>query len=476
MVKFKVSSKLYVTFKLLVLILLAVTFVYKKSYAGVDETCEAVKYIKSTPTEQTRVLNYIKRSMMYDAKESIKSINQTREYLSNCETFECEQMLQSFQNILVQQMHVAKIVKAINKRNGINIKSRSYADFKVSRILTMMSEQKLYPNLIADFNLEGFNFSSEDRQDALRLWSNVYIRMAILHNNDYRLTLSKTKKYFKQLSYDLMAINPLLAFLTDESVLDSQQIIMAFDKMIEFNNYFISQVEGFKVNPQDNLGSQFNLSNKDHEMGLVNFPIYMGRLIDIYRNDDAQKITLCSSWKDLVDLQTKRIRSSIGVGFSMAVICGAGVWSGLGAPVAAATCLPAVLDGLWGARRGLLDARISHAALYSGVKLYKNGEFSEGIMTPELSASKTTQGHIVFMINVLGLIPIGKAVAATSKHSRGALFDLFKVPSADVAVSTFEGVSSNVAYATLVLRGSEAIQNEFKNEISRLTIQALSGY
>ena len=450
----------------------------EKIFAQDSQICESTAYIRSTPEERFQLLLETSSLLVTGAQESIQNLSRAKTYLTSCRSQNCENYQAEFLNVINEQIYISKIIKAILKKSRVTLNHRTRSPLTIYNVLKMIEDKTLRPSNIAIFDVAEFEYSNSDKSQALKLWTNVFIRMVDKAPEDSKLrdVIKKTNNYFKQLSYDMIAINPLLAFISERNSTSIAEIGRGFDKIIAFNRDFLSKVTDMETNHKTGFWSYLNLTLPDHEMGLVNFPGVITKVVQTKVTNQAEKTAFCSAWKDLERQQRRRIRSSIGVGFGTAVVCGVGIWSGVGTLPAAALCSFAIADGLWGARRGYLDSQIAQSSLYAGVKLYSGGAFTEGFLSPESSARQRTQGQIVFLINMLGLIPIGRAISTTVKNTRGSSLDLFKVPSADLTVSTIESGSSNIAYTTLVLRGSEALQSEFQDEISRLGNRALIQY
>ncbi len=445
------------------------------SYADTDSICLDSAYIKTNLAERSELLVKVKAKLTDQASKSIENLRHARNYLFSCRNEECKIFQDQFLGSLSEQVHISKVIKAIVHKSNFRVGPKSKKPMTLKVALALIRDQKLEPEHVANFNIEGFSFSVDEKHRALRLWTNIFVRLVNTSpNSTYRSVKRKTDNYFKQLSYDYLSTNPLLAFVTEADLNQFKNLRRPFEKMIEFNKEFLEQVGNYKSFHKTSFWSYLNLTSPDHEMGLVNFSEVISDVIELNITSNSNKITLCSAWIDLKRQQKIRIRSSIGVGFGTAFLCGVGVWSGIGTLPAASLCSFAIADGLWGARRGSLDNNMAKASQYAGVKMLDGSTFSEGVFSPETSARKAAQGQIVFLINMLGLVPVGKAIAATAKSGRGGFLDLFKIPGSDLTVSTLESASSNLAYATLVIRGSEAIQNEFKEEISRMVWLALS--
>lgn len=439
----------------------------------INATCSDIEYRASDASQRAYLLRNIQHKLVTDATASIANIREVRDFWSACTNTHCRASIDQFQDTISSQMYVSKIIKAINEKGGISgIRSRSHQ--MVQNILTQIKNNSLRPEQVGEFNINGFTYSHEDKQRVLKLWTNIFVRVvnSLPPRTRYFEIRDGVKDYFKQSAHHLVSLNPLLAFLNEDSLRDRQGVIDAFDKLIEFNQSFLETAQNYQTRHSNSYWSYLNLTVPDHEMGLVNFPNQADQVILRHTQLAADRPILCNAWADLKRQQRARIRTSIGVGFATAVLCGVGIWSGVGTLAAAAYCSFAIADSLWGARRGFLDAQTAEASLYAGVQLLDDGTFSEGFLTPQESATQTSQGHIVFMINMLGLIPIGRAIATAGGATRGSVFQLFKLPGADLTVATIESKSSNIAYVLLLLRGSEAIQRELTLE-TETTLQHL---
>jgi hypothetical protein len=234
-----------------------------------------------------------------------------------------------------------------------------------------------------------------------------------------------------------------------------------------------------KTNHKQGFWSYLNLTLPDHEMGLVNFQQLSMIEIENYtksHNSSAKRDLgiLCSAWQDLQTQQKRRIRSSIGMGFASAIVCGVGIWSGVGTAPAAALCSFSFADGLWGARRGYLDSQLAHNSFYAGREFFLDGTFADGVLSKGRSLELENQADVVMLINLLGVIPVIKAVATAGKVGRGSILSLFKLPTNDVAGSALESKSASLAYIMMSLRGVEAVQEEFALDYKELEAKLLN--
>ena len=155
--------------------------------------------------------------------------------------------------------------------------------------------------------------------------------------------------------------------------------------------------------------------------------------------------------KSLVEQRRSRVKSSIAVGFSTAVACGIGLWSGIGTLPAVALCGPAIADGLLGGYRGYSDGNLAMSSAYAGRSLSNEGQFS-GEIRSQLEANKIRgKANVVLAVNMLGLVPILRGISAVSKSGRSGFVSLAKVPASDMTVSMTE--LNAIHFAKLVVWG-----------------------
>lgn len=439
--------------------------------------CQDVEYAKSHISERDFFLRSLKYKLVQDSKKSIANITASKNFLVECKTKNCKDFYQNFLNVLSEQMHLAKIVKAIVQKGGIQrVNARQV--IKISSVLERIQNKTLQPKDIASFKSDGFNYSIDDQQKALQLWQHIYVK-TVTHlppDAHFQTSMDDTNLFFRQLSHDLIALNPLLAFLTEADLADPQKIFAVFDKLVQFNQDFLSYVDEMQTRHSSTFWSYLNLTAQDHEMGLVNFTNYANRVVEQYSRTETDQKILCSAWKDLEKQQRRRIVTSIGVGTAAAVVCGVGIWSGVGTIPAAAICSFTVADGLWGARRGYKDSDIAYLSRFAGIQTQNDGTFSEGVLSLAESKKQELQGDVVFLINIVGIIPVFKAMKMTHQGSKGTLFDLIKIPGSDGFVSTVESQSANIGYGLLILQESDALNQQMNIEINNLTSNALMRY
>ncbi|MBY0385673.1 hypothetical protein K2X05_11000, partial [bacterium] len=299
--------------------------------AEVLPACQSVDYAESNLAERDFFLRSLKYKLIQDSKKSIANITSAKNFLVQCQTKNCSDFYQSFVDVLSEQMHLAKLVKAIVQKNGIQ-KVNPRQVLTISGILQKIKSGKLLPTDIASFKNESFEYSKEDQEKTLQLWQHIYVK-TVSHlppGSDFQTAMSETNIFFRQLSHDLIALNPLLAFLNETDIADPQKIFAVFDKLVQFNQDFLSFVDEMQTRHENTLWSYVNLAMPDHEMGLVNFTNYANGVVEQYSRTERDQKILCSAWTDLKSQQRHRIITSIGVGTAAAFVCGAGIWSGVG--------------------------------------------------------------------------------------------------------------------------------------------------
>lgn len=432
--------------------------------------CNSVGYSESQISERDFFLRSLKHKLIQDSQKSIKNITGAKDLLVQCQAGGCVELYQSFVDVITEQMQLAKMVKAIVEKGGLQrVNARQV--FTISGVLKKIKNRSMRPSDIGYFKNEGFVYSQEDEEKTLQLWQHIYVKtVAYLPRGSYfETSMDETNLFFGQLSHDLIALNPLLAFLNEMDLAEPQKIFAVFDKLVQFNQDFLVSVEEMQTRHSTTFWSQLNLTAPDHEMGLVNFDNSANGVVEQYsRTENDQKI-LCSSWTDLKTQQRRRIITSIGVGTFAAVVCGVGIWSGVGTVPAAAICSFTVADGLWGARRGHKDSEMAYLSRFAGVQTLSDGSFTEGVLPLSESKKQELQGDVVFLINMIGIIPVVKALKMSHRGSRGKLFDLLKIPGSDIAVSTIESQSANIGYGLLILQESEMLNREMGLELDNLT-------
>ncbi len=431
--------------------------------------CESTSYAESNITERDFFLRSLKYKLNQDSQKSIESITSAKNTLVQCQAGGCPELYDSFVAVLTEQMQLAKMVKAIVKKGGLQRASARQV-FTISGVLKKIKNGSLQPAEIGSFNTDGFNYSEDDQEKTLQLWQHIYVK-TVAHlppRSHYQTSIDGTNLFFRQLSHDLIALNPLLAFLNETDVSEPQKIFAVFDKLVQFNQDFLVSVEDMKTRHSTTFWSTLNLTSPDHEMGLVNFSGYASGVVEQYSRTETDQQILCSAWADLKSQQRSRIISSIGVGTAAAVVCGVGIWSGVGTIPATAICSFTVADGLWGARRGYLDSEIAYISRFAGVQALSDGTFSEGMLSLSESEKQELQGDVVFLINIIGIVPVVRALKMAQPEVRGKVFDLVKIPASDVVVSTIESQSANIGYGLLILQRSDLLNRQMDRELNAL--------
>ena len=431
--------------------------------------CEAISYAESNAAERDFFLRSLKYKLAQDSQKSMQSITSAKEMLVSCHAGGCPEVYESFIAVLTEQMQLAKMVKAIVKKGGLTrVNARQV--ITISGVLKRIKDGSLKPSEIGSYGIDGFDFSAEDQQKTLQLWQHIYVK-TVAHlppRSNYRASIKDTNIFFRQLSHDLIALNPLLAFLNERDLSEPQKIFAVFDKLVQFNQDFLASVQDMKTRHKTGFWSTLNLTSQDHEMGLVNFSNYANGVVEQYSRTEIDQRILCSAWSDLKSQQRRRIISSIGVGTAAAVVCGVGIWSGVGTVPAMAICSFTVADGLWGARRGYMDSEIAYISRFAGVEALSDGTFSEGVLSLSESKKQELQGDVVFLINMVGIIPVVKALKTAETGVRGRIFDLVKIPGSDIAVSTVESQLANVGYGLLILQRSDLLNRQMDLELNSL--------
>jgi len=207
-------------------------------------------------------------------------------------------------------------------------------------------------------------------------------------------------------------------------------------KMRDYNDKFVKIVEAMRVDHTDTIPSRFILTTYDHEMALVNFPKFA--LSAIEAMPESERPNACASWARLEKQQSQRVKSSIGVGFSTAVVCGVGIVSGLGTGPALIACTPSIADSLWGGYRGYADSKTARLSAFSGRGMNDLGEMTSGIRSKEEAQALARQGNLVAFINFAGIAPVLSGAKAATVGVKGSLKGFAKIPVSDSSVSALE--------------------------------------
>lgn len=416
-----------------------------------QSVCQGIKSNSSTADVRNSLLQETKKQLIEKANVSIKSIETAKLYLQNCNDKICREIEFHFLSALAEQIHISKILKVLSTGEHLYYEP-------VLKVEMMLKRNELIPDDVINFNLKGFTFSAKEKQQAFELWKQLFFHHLPEYEEHHTQPSGhfqhKINNFFNIASLELVNKNPLLPFIDESALTDRKSLFAGFDRLIQFNKEFTNIINSYKTHHKTGFWSYVNLAVADHEMGLVNF----GTLIEdvIAKSDTSLRQQYCSAWNYLQSQQTLRVRTSIGVGFTTAVVCGVGVWSGIGTVPAAALCSFAVADGLWGAYMGKKTSNLGYYAMYAGKVLSLDSlNFSEGVMSYIDSKQLQNSGNVVFLINLIGLVPIAKSVITTVKGVRGTVSSLLVLPSADVTTSATEGASSKLIYVLLALKGLE---------------------
>lgn len=428
---------------------LGIVFMAVSGWAS--SVCSGYGVQKSTAPERQELLKDTKQNLILKANESIVSIQNAKKYLVDCQDRVCREVKQHFISALSEQMRISKMLTVLSKSDILFYEP-------VLKVELMLQRGELDADSVTTFNLAGFSFSEREKQMAFELWKKTFSEF-IKDFKGPREQPSGSLQHqindvFSMASLQLVNMNPLLPFLTEAAISKPSELFKAFDKLIEFNHEFLAIVAGYRTEHKTGFWSYVNLAVPDHEMGLVNFPSQIE--YTIATKPESSRKNLCNAWHDLETQQKWRVRTSIGVGFTAAVVCGVGVWSGVGTIPAAALCSFAVADGVWGSYVGIKDSNMGYYSAYAGKVLNMHDvEFSEGVQNTLDAKHLQASGRAVFVINMIGLVPIARSVMTVTKGVRGTLRSLIVVPSADVAGASSEAGTSRLVYVLLTLRGLE---------------------
>lgn len=417
-----------------------------------QDVCSSITSNKSTPESRQELLVETKAQLLSKANSSITSIQNAKYFLEKCNNPICREIEDNFMMTLREQMNISKILKVLSTVDYLYFEPlvKVEVDIKYNKI-DMLN--------VLNFSQKGFSYTEKEMEYAFELWKQLFFHYYPNYEDWIHLPngelQNKMNQFFEIANLELVNKNPLLPFVDESVFTDKKNLFKAFDKLIEFNKEFISLVDTYKTNHKTGFWSYVNLAVADHEMGLVNFDSLITEVIGSQPNKVKQE-KFCRARNFLQSQQKIRIRASIGVGFTAAVVCGVGIWSGVGTVPAAALCSFAVADALWGARMGAKTSKLGYYSAYAGKILnLENLNFSEGVMSYIEAKQLEKSGHIVFLINVVGIVPIVRSTIAATKGAHGTIKSLLVVPSADVAGSTSEAASTNLVYVMLALRGLE---------------------
>lgn len=437
--------------------------------AGVDEFCSQQNPGTASVPVQRRLMQGIQNEVLRSASiAKNRLLNalicfENRENQTDCDVFHDELVAN-----IVRQMKASKIVRAIIEKRHAQISRVSRNGF-----INVMNENNLKPEHIANFNIQGLSFSEEEKEQTLYVWKQAYLEILKQEITDGSLSRdqnscmsyqfdpsheidNKIRDLFKSINGQFMKNNPLLAFIREggnQSI--DQKIVGAFQRLIQYNESFEEHVNTYRFDHADNAYTLVNLTIEDHEMGLLNFTEAAQSVIQ--RMPEASRGNACASWDELKQIQERRVRTSIGVGFGTALVCGLGVWSGIGTLPALALCLPAIGDGLLGGYRGLRDSDVAELSRYAGRSLGSDRQ----IRSMEEAVALRDQGKVVALVNFLGIIPIARAVGTVKLGARGNIRSLAILPTNDATVSFVEINAAKLAtlIELLINFGEEEVMN-----------------
>jgi hypothetical protein len=322
------------------------------------------------------------------------------------------------------------------------------------------------------------DFSEDDKSYTLRIWYQVFIAYAnTTENQNLKDVLDRTKEFFSGITQAMIQTNVLLGFFQTSRDIHPEGLLDALYKIRDYNNNFSDRISRFHIEHREGLLANLALFVPDHEMGLVNFLHVVDETLED-QNGSSTYDRFCSARQDLVRQQRVRMRTSIGVGFGVAVLCGVGVWSGVGTVLAAAPCYAALADGLLGGTRGVINANLSRNAFYAGRNFSARLSDSEGIFSFAEQQAGISSNRFIAAVNFIGLIPVARSIQAVRAQGarralahaisqRGTVVDLVQVPSVDFTVSFSESQSYGLAIMTLALRGIEWLNDNDFSEMVR---------
>jgi len=443
-----------VRYSLLAMIIL--TIPSNSAHADDFPICLKNKSGRDSPQIRKKLLEGIKKELLNSAKTAESSLTEAQKCFTDSMSKEkCSGFRKSLMSVLTDQIQMAKLAQSLTWKNVNHLQRLSLAAW-----VHEVDMDSLRAEEIANFKQPGFHYSNTEKEMVLNLWKRAFLRLSDAHLKDSNLSMEESncnafrrtpitlvseqvRQHFSFISSELIRVNPLLAFLTEESLKDDAKIRAAFDRLIKFNQNFIQTINGYETEHSRNFWSYLNLTTNDHEMGLINFSRQAESVIQSLPEEKVSDA--CASWSGLKRQQSTRVKSSIGVGFTTAVVCGVGIWSGVGTLPSAAFCSFAVADGLWGGYRGYDDAKLSQNSAYAGRIITPEGKISKGVRDFEEAAHLSSQGNVVFLINMIGILPVAKGVASAAKGGRGELVALAKLPASDSAVSYGEVKSGTLA-------------------------------
>ena len=444
------------TFTLLIII---ASFISFSAQADVESYCSEQGSGTASVAVQKRLMQGIQNEVLNSAVIARNRLKNALICFQNLENKEdCKTFHDELSANVIRQMKAAKIVRAIVEKKYVPITRVSRNGF-----INIFNDDTLSPEHVAQFQIRGLTFTQEEKEETLYVWKRAYLE--ILNHEiisgqfgrdrnscaEYQFQSStpieqKIVELFKHINDEFIKNNPLLPFINEggNQSMD-QKIIGAFNKLIQYNEEFGSMVESFRFDHADNAYTLVNLTIEDHEMGLLNFSEAATKVIK--RFPEASRANACASWEELKNIQERRVKTSIGVGFGTALVCGIGVWSGIGTLPALALCIPAIGDGLLGGYRGLRDSQVAELSQYAGRSLGSDRQ----IRSMDEAIALRAQGQVVALVNFLGIIPIARAVGTVKLGARGNITSLAVLPSNDATDSYVEINASKLATLVEVL-------------------------
>ena len=280
-----------------------------------ESLCDQFAYEPSGQAQREELLRRTKSHLINQAEGAIASIEEAIEDFTNCSDNDCHEFKNSFLQSISEQYQMAKLARAIAERPRA-LQGGVRSPRTVGEMLVWIQNEHIHAVHIARVNMRGFRFSDQDQQKIVRLWTHVFVKTALaLPQERLSVIIERVRSYFQSVAENLNYMNPLLAFLDEEDLQSFSGILPAFERLIQFNEDFVQTIQGLQTRHQRGFWSYPNLSLRDHEMGLVNFPGQIEELIGAESDQDLQR-NLCNAWSDLKTQQTRRVRSSIGVGFA----------------------------------------------------------------------------------------------------------------------------------------------------------------
>lgn len=487
-----VKSKIIQFSKLTLVLGFLIHYPIKQAYSSPNlPICSKYENGKDKKEIRDLLLSKVKENLLTSADVAETHLKRARLCFDNSFIPGCENFKNLVMNSIAENFKMIKVTEALSKDLGAITK------LKNKDLIRLINQNKISANKIATFNNAqasssflkpgswGYDYSENDKKTILNVWKMAItqeLEKQILdksanvnscydfENASAEAALKNVTKNFRGLTNSIINSNPLLALLDEKSHKDPKAVSEALEKLTLHNHDFSQTIKGFETKHSDSYLSYVFIAIWDHEMGLVNFPQQADHVIN--QLNETERADACASWSYLESQQFGRVNSSIGVGFSTSVVCGIGLWSGVGTLPALAACTPAMTDSLWGAFVGYRFAKLSYDSGLSGKHLNSGIEFSGGVTPYNQSKKLTSQGAVVSFINLLSLYPIVKGVGSVTKGVKGTAFDLVKIPSVDLSVSFTESKSGVIGLNKLsrwlwLIKGEEAIITNLKNSFPK---------